>query len=240
MKKLTMCFLLASLNVFAFRIDGITFDQSLDKSGYKEYKVYNDSLTKSRYKVKISNGSNEKVNMSSIVKVYPQILTVEPHSYAILKLFGDAPKELDAREYDFNLEFAPVVIPTIKKNGDKKTVAGTSSIKLAPSLAMSGYGGTIDWAKSLKVKSLDLKKSSDGKGLEGDIVVENKAHSGLSLGIKMYDEYKNKLDSYAIGRIPKQSTKSIKIKVNNFEDPKEIKKIVFYTSDLGDLGEVDI
>lgn len=240
MKKIALCFLLASLNVFAFKIDGITFDQQIDGQGYKEYKVYNDSLSKSRYKIKITNGSNEKENMSNLIKVYPQVLSVEPQSYAVLKLFGDSSKKLEPREYNFNLEFTPVVVPTIKKSGDKKTISGTSSLKLAPALSMSGYGGQIDWSKSLDIKAVNLKKSASGKGLIGTVTVENKSHSGLSLGLKFYDKYKNKLDSYAIGRIPKNSTRTIEVKINNFDDPKEIKKINFYTVEMGDLKEVDI
>lgn len=240
MKKIALCFLLASLNAFAFKIDGIDFDQQIDGQGYKEYKVYNDSLSKSRYKVKITNGPKEKENMSSLIQVYPQVLSIEPQSYAVLKLFGDSKRRLEPREYNFNLEFTPVIVPTIKKNSNKKTLSGSSSVRLAPVLTMSGYGGKIDWSKTLDIKAVNLKKSATGKGLVGTVTVENKAHSGLALGLKFYDEYKNKLDSYAIGRIPKNSTRTVEVKIDNFNDPKEIKKIDFYTVEMGDLKEVDI
>lgn len=240
MKRIILCFLLISLNIFAFKINNIAFDQQIDGQGYMEYKVYNDSLVKSRYKIKITSPNYEKENMSSLITVYPQILTIEPESYAVLKLFGNSKKRLENREYHFDLQFTPIIVPTIIKNKDNKTVSGSSSLKLSPVIEMSGYGGKINWSQCLFVKSLNLKKNPNGNGLIGNITVENKSYSGIFLGLKFYDKYKNKFDSCAIGRIPKKSIKTIPIEIKNFNDSKEIKKVVFYTNSGGDLAEVSI
>ena len=239
MKKMIMFFLLVSLSAFGFKIDDITFDQSLN-SGYREYKVYNDSNKKIRYKVNVSNGKNEKVDVSKMVKVYPKVLSIEPRSFAILKVFGNSKEKLEKREYVFNLGFTPVIVPTIKKDKDKDKISGSTFIRLAPQIEMAGYGGNIDWSKSFEVKGLDLKKSSDEKSLEGTITVENKAYSGLSVGIKLYDEHMNTMDSVSLGRVAKEKVSTIKIKINNFKNVKEIKKIVFYKEEMGDIAEVDI
>lgn len=231
-------FFINSLISYSFRMDNIDFDQRIDKDGYQEYTIFNDSMKRIRYKVFIKDVGTLPV--SKALEVYPKILTVEPKSHGILKVFGKGGVELPKKEHQFILAFKPIVIPTLaKSSGKKEVISGVATIPLAPELLMSGYVGEVDFSKHLIAENIKFYKNEKGK-LIANLSVKNTAYTGLPLGLNFYNAEKNVLDSKAIGRISKNSVKNIEVELDAFKNSKDIKYIEFYNSTLGTIVEQKI
>ncbi len=231
-------YFLVFLQAYSFRIDDINFDQQIDNSeSYKEYKVFNDGMSRVRYKIMIRS-PKESVDIGKILTVYPKILTIDPKSNASFKIFGNSKGRLEDKEYMFNLELMPVVVPTLQKNGENRTIRGSSGVMLTPSITMSGYGGNLNLAEKIVLKNIELKEKN-GK-LFGRLVVKNESYSGIELAVKFYNKDKTKLDTGLIGRVNKGEEKEIEIFIENFKKRDEIKSIIFYNTAIGDIKEVEI
>lgn len=235
---LSMLYLLIFFNTLAFRIDDINFDQRIDdSSSYKEYKVFNDGMNKVRYKVVISS-PNEDVDLSKILTVYPKIVTVDPKSYASFKIFGNSKAELKNKEYSFDLNLVPIVVPTLQKDKDKKTIRGNVGVVISPAITMTGYGGEIDLSKDISIGSIEFKKEKNRIKVEMEI--ENNSHSAIELAVKFYNKSKTKLDTGLIGRVDGLKRKKVKIFLENFDREEDIKTVILYNTNLGDIKEFAI
>lgn len=235
---LSMLYLLVFFNTLAFRIDDINFDQRIDdSSSYKEYKVFNDGMNKVRYKVVVSS-QNEDIDLSKILTVYPKIVTVDPKSYASFKLFGNSKAKLEKREYSFNLNLMPIVVPTLQKNEGKKTIRGNAGVSISPTITMTGYGGEIDLSKDINIGSIEFKKEKNG--IKVELEVENDSHSAIELAVKFYNKSKTKLDTGLIGRVGGLKKKKVEIFLENFDKEEDIKTLILYNTNLGDIKEFTI
>lgn len=235
---LSMLYLLVFFNTLAFRIDDINFDQRIDdSSSYKEYKVFNDGMNKVRYKVVISS-PNEDIDLSKILTVYPRIVTVDPKSYASFKIFGNSKARLEKREYSFNLNLIPIVVPTLQKNEEKKTVRGNAGVVISPTITMNGYGGEIDLSKDINIGSIEFKKEKNR--IKVEMEVENGSHSAIELAVKFYNKSKTKLDTGLIGRVEGLKRKKVEILLENFDKEEDIKTVILYNTNLGDIKEFAI
>lgn len=231
--KLMLMFLLVSYSALAFKMEGISFNKSL-KDGYKEFVIHNEGTKKIRYRVFVRPSGEEDV--TDCVEVFPKIITIEPKSSQVLKMFGKAKRELENKEYPFYLEFQQIVIPTLGKN-DGQTISGTSTMSLAPSLEMKGYGGEIDYSKALDLQNLKFYKDEKGN-LMLDAELVNNSHGAIEIGLNFYDRSKERLSSKGIGTINANSTRAITLSLDNFTDEKQIKYIYFYDEGFETLKEI--
>lgn len=242
-KKIYIFLLLAfvfSMNTFpSFKIDSIDFDEQIDKNGYAEYKVYNDSLTKAIYKAKIEPVGD--VDVTPALTFYPKILSIEPNSYVVFKIFGSDKNVLNLPngEYSFAVSFNPVVVPTINREKGKEAITGSSSVGLIPNIVMSGYIGDIDYSKELLIENEKLYLDENGK-LKITFTVVNNSHAGLVLGAQFLNGLQNKTDSTRLGRVNAKSKKEFTVTSNNFTDPKEIVYIELYNVQKGKFMEKKI
>lgn len=231
-------FFINSLISYSFRIDNIDFDQRIDKDGYQEYRIHNDSMKRIRYKVFLKD--LEDLPVSKALEVYPKVITIEPKSYGVLKVFGKGGIDLPNKEYKFKMGFKPIIIPTLaKSSGKKEVISGNTIIPLVPDIVMKGYVGEIDFSKHLFIENITFHKNKDKK-LVAKLTLKNTAYAGLNLGLNFYNAEKNVMDSKAIGRISKNSVINVEVELNSFKDNKDIKYIEFYNSSIGSIVEKKI
>lgn len=235
MKKLKkiFIFLLITANTFGFKLEGITFDKSLE-NGYKEFVVHNDGMKKSRYKISILPSGKEDI--TSCLRVTPKIITIEPKSTQVLKIFGVGGKKLENKEYPFILKFDQIIIPTLVK-GANGTTSGSSALGLSPSVTMKGYGGVIDYSKALELTNVRFEKNKDG-----DLVFKgkltNNSHGATELGVNLYNRDKSTLVSKGLGGIDAHSSRDLEVVAKNFTDEGQIKYIEFYDETYETIKQV--
>lgn len=234
MKKIFL-FLAICVNAFAFRLENITFNKSL-KDGYREYTVYNDGTQRTRYKLKLAPG--EEKDITNCLEVFPKIITVEPKGSQVFKIFGKATEKLEDREYKFYLNFEQIIIPTLGK-ADGKTVSGTSIMPLAPSIQMKGYGGEIDYSKSLSFENINFSKDKNGNlQVKGDVV--NNSHGAVEVGLNFHNNDKTVGSSKGIGEVAAHSRKKVTIPLGSFKDKDEIKHLTLYNDNFDILKEIEL
>lgn len=232
--KLMLMFLLMSFSALAFKMEGITFNKSLT-NGYKEFIIHNDGTKKIRYRVFVRPSGKEDV--TDCVEVFPKIITIEPKSSQVLKMFGKAKRKLEDKEYSFYLDFQQIVIPTLGKN-DGQTISGTSTMSLAPSLEMKGHGGEIDYSKALDLQNLKFYKDEKGNlMLDADLV--NNSHGAIEIGLNFYNRDRSRLASKGMGTIPANSNEKVTINLDNFISEDQIKYIIFYDEFFETLKEIE-
>lgn len=232
--KLMLMFLLVSYSALAFKMEGITFNKSL-KDGYKEFIIHNEGTKKIRYRVFVKPSGKEDI--TDCIEVFPKIITIEPKSSQVLKMFGKAKRELENKEYPFYLDFQQIVIPTLGKN-DGQTISGTSTMSLAPSLEMKGYGGEIDYSKALDLQNLKFYKDEKGNlMLDADLV--NNSHGAIEIGLNFYNRDRSRLASKGMGTIEGKTTRKVTIPMDSFTSEDQIKYIIFYDEFFETLKEVE-
>lgn len=227
-KKSILLFLFSIIyiNAFSFRLDNIVFNQRMDvaEGGYRELYLSNSSLTKKRYKINILKGN--KNDGSSFVQVYPKVITVMPKSKGTIKVFAKALPNTKQGEYDFRLQFKPISIPTIAKESQGK-IEGTSNVSIAPIIEMKGYVGNIDFEKELTFKNISIMKGDKGIVVKGEL--SNNAFAGIDFGAEAYGVNNFFYGSVYVDDLPKNiKNKKIELKFPMIENPKDLKKIVFY------------
>lgn len=233
--KLMLMFLLVSYSALAFKMEGINFDKSLE-NGYREFIIHNDGVKKIRYRIKITPSGKEDVTDN--IDVFPKILTIEPKSSQVLKMFGTGKRKLENKEYPFVLNFEQIVIPTLGKS-DGKTVSGTSTMALAPSIQMKGHGGVIDYSKHLDFKNYEFFKDEKGNlKVKGEVV--NTSHGAVDVGVNFYNRDKSVLSSIGLGTIPANSTNGVTLDLTSFTSGDEIKILEFYNEAFETLREIDL
>lgn len=231
--KRILLFIAISISAFGFRLQGITFNKSLE-NGYKEYKVYNDSLKKTRYKIQILPAGD--VDVTKSIEVFPKIITIEPQGEAIFKLFGNGKQKLENREYQFSLLFDQIVIPTLAK-GEDGEINGMSAIGVTPNVTMKGYGGVIDYSKALELSDISFVKNKDGNLVfKGEI--KNNSHGTTGLGIRFSNKNEKVIDSETVGIVSANSSKKLEIVLNNFTNESQIEKISFYDDEYNTVKEI--
>lgn len=229
MKKLLL-FLIVCLNSFAFKMENVTYNKSLN-DGYKEYKVYNDSLKKIRYKVSLLPAGD--VDVTGDLDYYPKVLTIEPNSYQVLKIYGKSKKKLEEKEYPFYLSFNAITIPTLVKS-DGKTTSGAGTMVIAPKIEMKGYGGNLDFQNKLNFENITFTKNSKGVlEVNGDIV--NNSYGTVELGLNFHNEDRSVGNSKGLGAIGPHSRKNITIALPSFSSAGEVKTVTFYDDNFNEL-----
>lgn len=232
--KRILLFIAISISAFGFRLQGITFNKSLE-NGYKEYTVYNDSLKKTRYKIQILPAGD--VDVTESIEVFPKIITIEPQGEAIFKLFGTGKQKLENREYSFVLKFEEIIIPTLTKREDGET-SGSAMIPLTPSVQMKGYGGVIDFSQTLELTDISFTKNE-----KEDLVfrgkLHNRSHGAIELAMKFSNRDESRIDSEAIGGIEANTSKNLEVVIGTFNDEKQIKYIEFYDESLEIVKRVE-
>lgn len=220
--SLIFCFSIFSSKTFAFRIMGLNYNKSLE-DGYREFTIHNDSMKRERYRIILTPSGDEDI--TDCLEVYPKIITIEPKSYKTFKIFGVAKRKLEKKEYSFNVNFNPIVVPTIKKY-EGNAVTGTASLGFAPSIGMKAFGGKIDYAKDIIVENLVFTKKDKLKIAKCTIF--NSSQGTLELGVLLSDNKDNVYASKAIGNIAPKSRVTVDIELNDFKEASMISKLEFY------------
>jgi hypothetical protein len=229
-----LMFLLVSYSALAFKMEGITFNKSL-KDGYKEFIIHNEGTKKIRYRVFVRPSGKEDI--TDCIEVFPKIITIEPKSSQVLKMFGKAKRELENKEYPFYLDFQQIVIPTLGKS-DGKTISGSSTMSLAPSVEMKGHGGVIDYSQALNLENMKFYKDEKGN-LMLDANLVNNSHGAIEIGLNFYNRDRSKLVSQGMGTVPANSNEKITINLDSFTDEKQIKYIIFYDEFFETIKEIE-
>lgn len=220
--SLIFCFSIFSSKTFAFRIMGLNYNKSLE-DGYREFTIHNDSMKRERYRIILTPSGDEDI--TDCLEVYPKIITIEPKSYKTFKIFGVAKRKLEKKEYSFNVNFNPIVVPTIKKY-EGNAVTGTVSLGFAPSIEMKAYGGQIDFENDLKLEDIVFSKPNNGLKLDAALI--NNSQATLELGILLSDSRENIYFSKSLGTIKPNKLLKINLDLNNITDPTIIKNIMIY------------
>lgn len=205
-------FLILVTNIYSFNISSTFFDRRIDNDeGYKEVILRNKSSEKVRYKVRVNKAGNEK-DMSKWIKLSHNVLTINPRGEQILKIFAKAPKGTKNGEYSFNLQFEPIVIPTISKAKEGK-VSGSSSVSFTPIINMSGYVGDAEFSKNIVAKDLNLQKVDKKYRLTG--ILANNAYAGKSIGFNFVGDNEFIVGGKWIGRLKPNEEKKIDLESEN-------------------------
>lgn len=232
--KLMLMFLLVSYSALAFKMEGITFNKSL-KDGYKEFIIHNEGTKKIRYRVFVRPSGKEDI--TDCIEVFPKIITIEPKSSQVLKMFGKAKRELENKEYPFYLEFQQIVIPTLGKS-DGQTISGTSTMSLAPSVEMKGHGGVIDYSQALNLENMKFYKDEKGN-LMLDAELVNNSHGAIEIGLNFYNRDRSILVSKGMGVVPANSNKKVTIDVSTFTSESDIKYVIFYDDSFAEIKVIE-
>lgn len=224
-------FILLQLKVFGFVLHDIHFDKSL-QGGYKDFKIYNDTNVKRKYKITVEPSGKD--NIGKYFDIVPKVITINPKDYAVVKLRGKAPKSLPEKEYEFMLNFRPIVIPTLSKvNGE--VISGKSQTGLVPRVKMKTYSGVADYKNNLKLKSITYRTEKDKTYAK--IKLENNTKGSVALVGNFYDKNKKMLASKFIGRVGSEKSGETEIELPNVKNGKDIKYLILRNDDLGDLVE---
>lgn len=223
-----MLFVLSSISSYAFRLDNIVFNQRIDgpNGGYRESYLVNEALGKVRYKISVLPGN--KRDGSKYVQVYPKILTVDPQSTGIVKIYAKAPSNIEKGEYDFKLQFKPIVIPTLAKMKDGK-VSGSTNMNISPIVDMKGYVGEVDFAKAIRFEDIKVNKNPNGKGIILTAKISNDSFAGIDFGAEAYGSNNFFFGSVYVDDLGANAqNKEIKLIFPGIKGPKELKKITLY------------
>lgn len=228
-KSILVFFFLLKTISFSFLIDSIDFDEEVGGNGYREYKIYNQSMQKAIYKVKISGIGD--IDVTKDMSVYPNILSLDPNGYGVLKIYGGSSTDLPTGEYSFKLTFTPIVIPELKK-GKADKITGGSTIGLVPEIIMTAHVGNPKREESLDIENIQFYTNKNKK-LVCKMDVVNNSHASLTLGAQFKDKERNKADSRRLGRVSGNSRETFEVEINNFSDGNDIAYIELYNTQKG-------
>lgn len=233
LKKLIL-FLVVAINAFGFRMMGLNYNKSLE-GGYREFTIHNDGMKRERYKISLTPIGDEDI--TKYLEVYPKVVTIEPMSYKVFKVFGTAKEPLPKKEYQFSLNFTPIVVPTIKKY-EGNAVSGTATMGFAPSLEMRAYGGQIDYENDVKVEGLTFSKVDGKLRAKGKVV--NKSQGTLELGVILGNKDGNVFMSKALNPIRPNAEEYFDEEITGTGNPKDIKQIELYDETRETVGIIEI
>lgn len=236
MKKLKVFFMFFLINMlgYAFKLDGIDFNQRMDgkDGGYRELQLINNTNERQRYKINILQGS--KNDGSKFITVYPKVVTVEPQSKSPIKVFAKAPSNIEKGLYDFQLEFRPVGIPTLAK-AKEGVVTGVSNVNIAPVVEMYGYVGEVSFQDVLRFENIKFLKESNGKGMKIEGNISNDSYAVIEFGVLAYGRDDYLLGGKYVDTIGNIQNKKVSVVIEGIKSSKDVEKLVLYRSINGGI-----
>lgn len=236
MKKLKIFFMFFLINMlgYAFKLDGIDFNQRMDgkDGGYRELQLINNTNERQRYKINILQGS--KNDGSKFITVYPKVVTVEPQSKSPIKVFAKAPSNIEKGLYDFQLEFRPVGIPTLAK-AKEGVITGVSNVNIAPVVEMYGYVGEVSFQDVLRFENIKFLKESDGKGMKIEGNISNDSYAVIEFGVLAYGRDDYLLGGKYVDTIGNIQNKKVSVVIEGIKSSKDVEKLVLYRSINGGI-----
>jgi hypothetical protein len=196
------------------------------EGGYREFYLENTELTKVRYRVSVLKG--DVADISSNVEVYPKVLTVEPKSVGVLKVFAKASEGMEKRQYDFKLQFTPINIPTLSKAKEGNKITGSTQISISPVIGMKGYVGEANFEKNIRFEDIKVTKH-EKEGIVVTGLLSNDSYIGIDFGIEAYGE-----GDYLYGvahlseLVRDEKNRKIKLYFPKIKRENLLKKLVFY------------
>lgn len=236
MKKLKVFFMFFLINMlgYAFKLDGIDFNQRMDgkDGGYRELQLINNTNERQRYKINILQGS--KNDGSKFITVYPKVVTVEPQSKSPIKVFAKAPSNIEKGLYDFQLEFRPVGIPTLAK-AKEGVITGVSNVNIAPVVEMYGYVGEVNFQDVLRFENINFLKESNGKGMKIEGNISNDSYAVIEFGVLAYGKDDYLLGGRYVDTIGNIQNKKVSVAIEGIKSSKDVEKLVLYRSINGGI-----
>lgn len=236
MKKLKVFFMFFLINMlgYAFKLDGIDFNQRMDgkDGGYRELQLINNTNERQRYKINILQGS--KNDGSKFITVYPKVVTVEPQSKSPIKVFAKAPSNIEKGLYDFQLEFRPVGIPTLAK-AKEGVITGVSNVNIAPVVEMYGYVGEVSFQDVLRFENIKFLKESNGKGMKIEGNISNDSYAVIEFGVLAYGKDDYLLGGRYVDTIGNIQNKKVSVVIEGIKNSKDVEKLVLYRSINGGI-----
>ncbi len=192
---LIVCYILLSLNIFAYiNISPTTLDKNIGVGAYEEFTFYNNTNVPLRYKLSVLPMENKNVkDMSDWVEIYPKVVTVYPTEQKSFKVYIQAPKGSETGDYGTFINIRQVSAPKLE-SGEQQNIAAGMAVMVNVNMGIYGYVG--DKNPKLSLSTPIITKKDNTQTLKVDI--ENKTNRL----VRMLVEVKSKKNYvYKIGEI---------------------------------------
>lgn len=149
---LIVCYILLSLNIFAYiNISPTTLDKNIGVGAYEEFTLYNNTSVPYRYKITpiAMEGQNIK-DMSEWVEVYPKVVTVYPTEGQKFKVYIKAPKGTSEGDYGVFLNIRQMSAPKLEGDNQEDVAVG---MVVMTNLNMGIYGYVGDKNPNISIVS---------------------------------------------------------------------------------------
>ena len=221
--------ILISTNLSAITLTPAVFGENIDydDSGYKEYKIKNDSPERARYKLNFTK-NEDKFD----IQVYPKVILLEPYEEKKIKVLIKKRKDVNVPdgEYKFSAVVSPIKVPTLTNTnlGVGEVGVGTN-VGVAIGLEMYGYVGDLGNPKNdIKVSNISFDKIS--KKISFDL--NNTMERSFKLTVVAYKnkrEYELKTN---ITRINAGKIQKIEVSMDKLE---KVEYIELYNAETDEL-----
>lgn len=207
--------ILISTNLSAVTLTPSTFGENIDygDSGYKEYKIKNDSSEIMRYKM-VFSGNEDKFD----IQVYPKVVLLEPFEEKKIKVLIKKKENVVVSdgEYKFSAMISPIKVPTLsEKNVTSGEVGINPNVGVAIGLGMYGYVGDLGNPKE------DIKISNmlfDKKTKKISFVLNNTMKRSFKLTIAAFENRKDYELKTDIIRIAAGKSEKIEVQVEKLKN----------------------
>lgn len=221
---LIVCYILLSLNIFAYiNISPTTLDKNIGVGAYEEFTLSNNTTIPMRYKIEaiaMDSKTGEIKNMDEWAEIYPKVINVRPAESQKFKVYIKAPKGSKEGDYGMFLNIRQVSAP--KLEGELNDGVGAGMMVMT-NLNMGVYGYVGDKNPKIETNTPMIEKRADGRYLKMDI--ENKSNRLVRVKVEAGI---GKNIFYPIGEMRILTNKIVMVdnKIQRLPEEAQIKEIV--------------
>lgn len=229
MKKIIMLILgfIIQMVSFALNVTPTYFDKQITKedTGYMEYTIKNDSPEKVRYKINFTPSNKEDMSELDIT-VYPKVVMLEPYSSKIVKVLVKSKDDLKKNEYKFQMEYNPIIVPTIGKEKKMKNNEAAIQVEIGMGLVIEMTGFKLN-PEDTKIDIKNIKIKDGEINFELVNIGELSAKTYLLL-----EDSDGKNISFELNRVKAKGRKEFSFKLDKEKiNIKHIKEFRIYSQD---------
>lgn len=215
----TFMFALNVIPSYALKFHPLNYDKRIDlDGGYGEFTITNTSKDPMRWKISALN-TKKVTDISRLVTIYPNILTVEPLSEKSFKVYVKEDSSLKEGEYSFLLDITPLKTPNPQK---LKKGSTNQSLEVKQGLCLEVFAYVGDLNKPFELSKQEFYELNGKRKFKTYIKNNNKR--GYELAVGFTDKNNVLLPTlHPIGRL----FDGVKTKID-VEIPEHAKNIVFY------------
>ena len=119
-RTVALIFFLINFSSFGYiNIYPLKFEKEISKGAFEEFVLYNRSSKVRKYRVYVEDIEGRNF-MTEWTKVYPKSVTLNPLEEAEVKVYVEAPTEIQDGVYETNLVFKEIALPSIKLSEEEK------------------------------------------------------------------------------------------------------------------------